>query len=546
MIESGYQYHWFTAYIRGRMSGHRLDWNRKPDFFKDYGSNLESYILPLSDFEAMSQAPLWEILDRPEIQLKPLNPAAPEFKRRDIATLLLLTSVPTARSRFEHGEIWYRSQASAGALHPLEFYLDFPGCSDLPAGLYHYDLLKPALNRLGCPDPDIAGNQNLYQNSNPDFDPGLDKKRFLFSDSSRRSATISISARFFRTSWKYRDRAYRYLLLDCGHALENLILSLKFMELEFEIELDFSDAAINNFLGLDERSEVTLAQVHFQLPEISPQTEPAPDTAVAGRREKSRKDLRKSPASGAEIFYPTLNEIQQATLLPLKKTAFSEAGKPGLSLPQSDFAESGTQELDLKDVNWQKIPSDSVQLQASLSYISSLSQRRSHRNFTQKGNLIKADLLFRLLDLLVRQSNFSPQLRPEIIFSVNNVEGFTGGFYLLDCERRSYALLTAGDRREQLAAAALDQRWVANAALQFIFFADLEAVEAQFGPRSYRYLNIEAGRLGQRLYLGATSLASGCCAVGAFYDRELAKLCMLPDNYDPLYLVAVGPLAGKE
>ncbi len=28
------------------------------------------------------------------------------------------------------------------------------------------------------------------------------------------------------------------------------------------------------------------------------------------------------------------------------------------------------------------------------------------------------------------------------------------------------------------------------------------------------------------------------------YDRELAKACLLPANFDPLYLVAVGPVAG--
>ncbi|MCK5915477.1 MAG: nitroreductase family protein, partial [Deltaproteobacteria bacterium] len=117
--------------------------------------------------------------------------------------------------------------------------------------------------------------------------------------------------------------------------------------------------------------------------------------------------------------------------------------------------------------------------------------------------------------------------------------------YLLDIDNRRCALLNDQDRRTELAAASLDQRWVANAALQFIFFADLELVEKEYGPRSYRFLNIAAGRFGQRLYLGAAALNLGCCAVGAFYDRELIKACLLPDNFDPLYLVAVGPVVGK-
>jgi nitroreductase len=30
----------------------------------------------------------------------------------------------------------------------------------------------------------------------------------------------------FRSAWKYRSRAYRYVLLDAGHLLENLRLAL--------------------------------------------------------------------------------------------------------------------------------------------------------------------------------------------------------------------------------------------------------------------------------------------------------------------------------
>jgi len=45
MIDNGSQYHWLTAYTRGRMSGHQLDWARQPAFFKDY-HNVSSFALP--------------------------------------------------------------------------------------------------------------------------------------------------------------------------------------------------------------------------------------------------------------------------------------------------------------------------------------------------------------------------------------------------------------------------------------------------------------------------------------------------------------------
>ena len=283
MIDGGHQFQWLTAYNRQLMEGHRLDWPGQPSFFKDY-SPCTSYPLPLPE-------------TLPEMSLFTLSEKTPSrspliWNRHSLASLLLLTSAPTARSTFAEGEIWYRSNASAGALYPLEFYLSFPGADDLPAGLYHYDLLKPAL--------------------------GLLKQR--------------------------------------GKAI----------------------------------------------------SEPA----------------------------------------------------------------------------------------------------------------------------------------PEIAFLAAGIRGLSDGLYLFDWLAGCFALFDDQDRRREVAQASLDQRWLERAALQFLFFADLESAQEIYGLRSYRYLQIAAGRLGQLLYLGATALGLGCCAVGAFYDRELAQVCLIPENFDPLYLVAVGPVAG--
>ena len=53
---------------------------------------------------------------------------------------------------------------------------------------------------------------------------------------------------------------------------------------------------------------------------------------------------------------------------------------------------------------------------------------------------------------------------------------------------------------------------------------------------------LTAGRLGQRIYLGATSLGLGCCGIGAFYDGEAATLLGLNQASAMLYLLAVGPV----
>ena len=35
---------------------------------------------------------------------------------------------------------------------------------------------------------------------------------------------------------------------------------------------------------------------------------------------------------------------------------------------------------------------------------------------------------------------------------------------------------------------------------------------------------LDAGHIGQNLYLAATALNFGCCTIGAFYDEEVNKI----------------------
>jgi SagB-type dehydrogenase family enzyme len=88
----------------------------------------------------------------------------------------------------------------------------------------------------------------------------------------------------------------------------------------------------------------------------------------------------------------------------------------------------------------------------------------------------------------------------------------------------------------------LDQIWLANAALHFLFLANLDSLEKDWGPRGYRYAMMTAGRLGERLYLIASALGLGCCGIGAFYDQEAANLLGLDEANRLLYLVAVGTI----
>jgi nitroreductase len=53
---------------------------------------------------------------------------------------------------------------------------------------------------------------------------------------------------------------------------------------------------------------------------------------------------------------------------------------------------------------------------------------------------------------------------------------------------------------------------------------------------------LEAGRLGEMVYLAATAYGLGACGIGAIFDDEARTLLALGDSSALLYLVAAGPV----
>jgi nitroreductase len=97
---------------------------------------------------------------------------------------------------------------------------------------------------------------------------------------------------------------------------------------------------------------------------------------------------------------------------------------------------------------------------------------------------------------------------------------------------------------EAMARVCLDQAWLKNAAVHFVFLSRLDLLGDQWGARGYRYAMLSAGRLGHAVYLGATALGLGACGIGAFYDGEARRLLRLDDHASMLYLVAAGRISG--
>jgi SagB-type dehydrogenase family enzyme len=181
-----------------------------------------------------------------------------------------------------------------------------------------------------------------------------------------------------------------------------------------------------------------------------------------------------------------------------------------------------------------------------MNFAEAVHRRRSLRNFVTV-ELVK-ERFDALLTLLCEpqpplQSGWFPH-RDAVAtgFFAAHVEGLEPGVYWLDPTKRVFGLAKSGPFMAGMAHICLDQEWLAQASLQFFFVTNLDRLEQVWGPRGYRYAMITAGRLGQRLYLGATALGLGCCGIGAFYDREAAELLELNEASAMLYLLGIGPV----
>ncbi|MCU0549969.1 MAG: SagB/ThcOx family dehydrogenase, partial [Leptolyngbya sp. Prado105] len=128
-----------------------------------------------------------------------------------------------------NGEPHYlRSSPSAGGLYPAEVYLISRGTPYLPAGLYNYQSKTHTLINFWQNEVWTALQSACFWN------PVLEDTQLA----------IVVSAVFFRSEWRYQDRAYRRIFLDAGHLLGNIELACALTDFRPHLVGGFADEAI--------------------------------------------------------------------------------------------------------------------------------------------------------------------------------------------------------------------------------------------------------------------------------------------------------------
>lgn len=137
---------------------------------------------------------------------------------------------------------WYRTAPSAGALHPIDTYLLVNRVEGLGSGIYFLHVQDFSLERK----------------SQGDFSRQI-AQAALDQHIAREAAVVFIWVAVIpRSRQKYRQRAYRYIYLDCGHIGQNLYLAATAMGLGCCGIAAFFDDEVNNLVGVDGQEETAI------------------------------------------------------------------------------------------------------------------------------------------------------------------------------------------------------------------------------------------------------------------------------------------------
>lgn len=408
MFQDFFEYHQKTkhSYYSVRSNPNRIDWDNPPSKFKPYYESKKTVL----DLEKENHRFIYQ------------------------------SAGITAKKTYPGVEYYLRVIPSAGALYPNEIYFQSRNNQDIDDGIYHYDSASNSIELL----------KNI---KNDGIEPylGFEKKQngFIFL----------VSSVYYRSSWKYKNRGYRYCLLDAGHILGALEASSYTFSKPYEIRYDFDKESLNKMFGFDRDEFFTSAFI----------------ISFATNKEVEKSDFKLHYVSPTGDFVENeLIEYGYKDSLPItNKQAQSKA-------PSFNFNKEVFQETILN--------------------------RRSIREFTQ-GSMSKIE--FEMIMKNIKDNITSDcDEEVEIYYVINRVKDMILGLYL------DKKIIKEGDLKEKAGYLCLEQDLGKSSAVTFFLTTT---------SKNYQAAYQKAGIIGHRLYLASNYLGYGCSGIGAYYDDEVCE-----------------------
>ncbi len=408
-FENFFEYHMKTkhSYFSVRSFPNRLDWNNQPSAFKSYPDNFEKIELDL--------------------------------EKEEHKFIYYIAGI-SAKKTYPGVEYFLRVNPSAGALYPNEIYFQSRNNKELEDGIYHFDIASSSITLL-----------KKIKNEGIEKHLGFEKMQdgFLFL----------ISSIYYRSSWKYKNRALRYCLLDAGHLLGTIEASSYLFNKEYEILYNFDKKALNSLFAFDEKEFFTVA------------------ISLSKDTYKNIEDISLSlPTVDGSYFFEKNEMIEKA----YEDSIFTDNCVKQNIKPKFNYQKEFLEEIIIK--------------------------RRSIRDFTKQA--ISENELNIILDVLYQKICSNCDEKVDIYYVVNRVKGLELGLY------KDKKLLKNGDLSSKAGYLCLEQDLGKSSAVTF-FLTSKE--------KNYQALYQKAGLLGHRLYLASNYLGYGCSGIGAYYDDEVCE-----------------------
>lgn len=180
-----------------------------------------------------------------------------------------------------------------------------------------------------------------------------------------------------------------------------------------------------------------------------------------------------------------------------------------------------------------------------------LQNRRSLRKYMTEPIKLEelAFMLWASQGITAKSENYSFRTTPsggalypvETYLSANLVEGLPPGLYHFDPRNFCLDQISNDDSAKDVAACCLDQKFMADSAVTFIWSGVLRRCLSKYGNRGMRYVFLDAGHICQNLLVAAEATGNGACPVAAFYDDEMNTLLGLDATEETaIYAAAVG------
>jgi len=434
------------------------------------------------------------------------------FTYKNLAAFLERTLALSAWKGWGGNRWSLRMHPSSGNLHPTEAYLIVNQLEGLNAGVYHYQPLRHILEeRLRFSEKQCADWKHLLG----------------------QSCLIGLTSIFWRESWKYGLRAYRYCQLDLGHILAQLSLVAAWFGWQVNVIHGPSSHAMASILGTE---RTNWYEHEAEMPEVLCSIQPRDVQPVMHLQdadllicEKNSLYGRPNPLSREHVDWPGIEHVHQASLKPETK-----------GFKKADW------------IHFEPVP----QKMESYSAEEVVRKRRSAVAYSAEHSSMPFETFLHMLDACLPRENQAPfsmamgQTYVNLFLFVHRVEGLIPGIYAflrregvlsdlrvgLDPDFEWKAMgenvplyrLKQGDMSYIANKISCNQAIAGDSAFSLGMLASFENLKA----RAWLYPRLfwEAGAIGQVLYLQAEALGYRGTGIGCYFDDEFHGLLGIRDE----------------